>query len=261
MRAWFTLASSVLVPALALAQPGGVDWERRVVSCGGIGPPSLREGSGVVSVTRAGTERAARRDALRNCMALLRGVLIENGMTVAQALARDDALTSSLEDALKRFRSSGELRLFSDGGVELLMEVPLDGDVSALLLPVAVSSRRAVGEGAARGHGVTGVVVDASGLAVAYALAPRILDEAGGEVYGPSLLDVRARRGGTTAYAIDVPSARRAFAVRLGAAPRVVKAIRVEGADVVISSADAGEIRGSACLTEGRVVIVARGRP
>jgi len=37
--------------------------------------------------------------------------------------------------------------------------------------------------------------------------------------------------------------------------------VRARGADVVISAADAESIRGSSCLAEGRVVIVAGGRP
>ncbi len=261
MRALFVLASSAIVPALALAQAGGVDWERRVIRCEGTGAPNLREAAGVVSVTRVGTRHAAMRDALRNCMAGLRGVSIETRRTVGQALAGDEALASAVEQAVKRSRSDGEYRFFSDGGVKLRVEVPLDGDISALLLPAASAPARAPGAAAPAAPGVSGVLVDASDQAVELALAPRILDEAGGEVYGSSSLDARARRGGTAAYAADVPSARVTFAARLGAAPRVVKAIGARGADVVVSSADARAIRGSPCLSEGRVVIVARGRP
>jgi hypothetical protein len=259
MRAWLILASSALAPALALAQEGGVDWERRVVRCEGSGAPTLSEAAGAVSVTRVGMQRAAMREALHDCMATLRGVSIQTGRTVAAALAGDPALASSVEEAVKRFRSGGDYRFFSDGGVKLRVEVPLDGDISALLLPPAAPGGRAGGEPAAGGS--TGVLVDASAHALEYALAPRILDEAGGEVYGSSSLDERARRGGTAAYAVDVPSARRAFAARLGGAPRLVKAIRAQGADVVISSADAQALRGGAWIREGRVVIIARRRP
>jgi hypothetical protein len=239
---------------------GAVDWERRVVRCRGTGAPGLREAAGVVSVTRVGTEDAARRRASRSCLAALMGLSVETGRTAAQALAGDPGLTSSLEEAVRRARSAGERRFFSDGGVELRLEVPLDGAVSELLLG-ALSSGRPAREGQSRPPtGVTGVLVDASGLSLEHALAPRILDEAGGEVYGPSMLTARARREGTAAYAVGVAAAKQGLAARLGAAPRLVRALRAEGADVVVSGAEADAIRGSACLAEGRVVIVARSR-
>lgn len=262
MRALLALASIALVPSLALARPGSVDWERRVVLCGGTGPPNLREAAGLVAVTRAGTERAAKREALRDCLAALRGISIGTGRTVGQALSGDAGLTRSVEAVVKRFRSAGELRFFSDGGVELRVEVPLDGDIAEMLLPAPSLDGQVPGERAAgAATAVTGVLVDASGEAVAHALAPRILDEAGGEVYGPSMLTARARRGGTATYATDAASARQAFAARLGAAPRVVKATGALGPDVVVSDADAAAIRGAACLAEGRVVIITRAQP
>jgi hypothetical protein len=260
-----------LVVSLAMTQGVGaggnpdqewaVDWERRAVRCGGTGAPGLREAAGPVSVTRVGTERAANREALRNCMAALRRLSIETGRTVAQALDGDPGLTSSLEEVVKRVRSASEPRFFTDGGVALRLEVPLDGDVSELLLKSTRSAGMAARQGPDRSPtGSTGVLVDASGLALEHALAPRILDDAGTEVHGPSMLAARALRGGTAAYAAGVAAAKQAFAARLGAAPRIVKAIRAQGADVVVSAADADAIRGSACLSDGRVVIVARTR-
>lgn len=245
--------------ALSAMEPSSVDWERRVVRCGATGAPTLREASDVVSVTRVGAEGAARREALRSCMAALRGVSIATGRTVAQALDADARLASAVEAAVRRARSATEPRFFSDGGVQLRVEVPLDGEISELLLPAAATGSAPSG-GAAPGS-VSGVLVDASAVPLAYALAPRILDEAGAEVYGSAALGSRARRGGTAAYASDLASARRIFAARLGPAPRVVAAVRAEGADVVVSAADAAAIRGASALAEGRVVIVARGRP
>lgn len=258
MRALLALAAS----ALALGQPSSVDWERRVVRCGGAGAPDLREAAGLVAVARDGAVRAARREALRGCLAALRAIPIEAGTTAAQVLDRDARVASAVEGVARRFRSAGERRFFSDGGAELRVEIPLDGELSELLLPAAASPGDAPADGAAAGNAApTGVLVDASAHPPAHALAPRILDEAGAEVYAASGLAPRARRGGTAAYASDVASARRAFAARLGPAPRTIVALRAEGADVVVSAADARALRGCACLREGRVVIVARGQP
>ena len=245
--------------ALAVGQPSSVDWERRVVRCGGTGAPSLREETGAVQVTRVGAEAAARREAHRACLAALRAVPLETGRTVGQALDGDPRLAVSVDSVLKRARRSSEPRFFSDGGVELRLEIPLDGELSELVLPRA-SSGIAPGDDADTRQAVpTGIVVEASPHAVVRALAPRILDEAGAEIYGASSLTARARRGGTAAYASDLASASRAFGERLGPAPRLVRAIGSRGADVVVSGADAAAIRGAACLREGRVVIVTHG--
>jgi hypothetical protein len=255
MRALFALAWS----ALALAQASSVDWERRVIRCGGAGAPSLREAADLVAVTRVGAERAAKRETLRSCMAALRGVAVETGRTAAQVLDADSGVAAAVESAVKRARSGSERRFFSDGGVELRVEVPLDGEISELLLSAVRPSPAKLPAGGRAD--VTGVLLDASALAISHALAPRILDPAGAEVYGASVLSARARRGGTAAYASDLASARRTFAARLGPAPRVVSALRADGPDVVVSESDADAIRGCPCLSEGRVVIVARGRP
>ena len=65
------------------------------------------------------------------------------------------------------------------------------------------------------GGGPTSLVIDATGLKVAPALAPRLLDEAGKELYGPSALGETARKaGGVAAYARSLEAARRDLGAR-----------------------------------------------
>jgi hypothetical protein len=106
--------------------------------------------------------------------------------------------------------------------------------------------------------GPTALVVDAAGLKVAPALAPRLLDEAGQELYGPAALGEAARKGaGVAAYARSLDAARRDLASRLGDKPLVVKAVRAQGSDLVLG-AEAAQALASrpAFLSEGRVVIL-----
>ena len=125
-------------------------------------------------------------------------------------------------------------RYFSDGGVELDVEVPLDAVGDAVLPKAAAAPAPA---------GPTSLVVDATGLKVAPALAPRLLDETGKELYGPSALGESARKaGGVAAYARSLDAARRDLAARLGDRPLVVKAIRAQGTDLVLSAADAAPV-------------------
>jgi hypothetical protein len=133
-----TGAGALVVAALAAAAPaesGTVDWPRRVVRCTGLGAPSLRDAAGNILVARLAAERAARRAARRSCLAALNGIVLETGITVASALAADDALAASVRAAVKVAKVVGAPRYFSDGGVELTLEVPLGGKLEELLFP------------------------------------------------------------------------------------------------------------------------------
>jgi hypothetical protein len=72
------------------------------------------------------------------------------------------------------------------------------------------------------------------------------------------MLGAAARPGGGAAYARDLESARRDLGARLGDRPLLVKALRTEGADLVLSDADAAALAGKdlGFLAEGRVVVL-----
>jgi hypothetical protein len=243
----------------ARAAPGAVDWEKKVVKCSGSGAANLRDANGNPAVARIGAERAAKLDALRSCLETLKGVQLESGKTVGGALQGDAALTGRVEGLVRGFRVVGKPRYFSDGGVEMDVEVPLEGALSDALLPKGepkAEPRPAKADGAA----ATSLVVDARGQKLVPALAPRIRDEAGKELYGPgSLAEAGRKAGGAVAYAHDLDAARAALQARLGDRPLVVKAVRAEGSDVVISAADAAGLAGKdlGFLAEGKVVILA----
>lgn len=256
-------AAFAALPHPARAE-SGVDWQRKVVKCTGSGAANLRDAGGNPAVARIGAEKAAKLDALRNCLEAVKGVQLDSGHTVGNALASDQALSGRVQGIVRGFRVVGAPRYFSDGGVELDVEVPLEGALSDAVLPrpgrqdeAKPEPRPAKGEG---GPASTSLVVDARGQKVVPALAPRILDEAGHEIYGPSKLgDAGRKAGGAAAYANDLAAAKATLEDRLGDRPVVVKAVRAEGADVVISSADAAALAGKdlTFLADARVVILA----
>jgi len=253
-----------LVPALGGAEPGSVDWQRQVVRCTGSGAANLPDAQGNVAVARIGAERAARLDALRNCLEAVKGVRIQGAETVGQATAGDPQLRARVEGLVKGFRTVGKPRYFSDGGVEMDVEVPLDGISEAVLPPAppapAPAPSGAAGE--APGQGATGLLVDARGTGVLPALAPRIVDGRGRTVYSAAQAGAEAlRRSGAVAYAGDLEVARKQLAGRLGERPRLVKAVRALGTDVVIPEDDADALLPGppAFLAEARVVIVTDG--
>jgi hypothetical protein len=242
------------LPAAARAEAGSVDWQRKVVRCTGSGAANMRDAAGNAAVARIGAEKVAKLDALRSCMETLKGVQLQSGQTVGGALQSDGALSGRVEGLLRGFKVVGKPRYFSDGGVELDVEVPLEGALSDALLPKA-EPRPPASAGPAAG---TSLVVDARGLKVVPALAPRILDEGGNEIYGPASLGQAGREGGAAAYARDLEAAKAALAERLGDRPVVVRAARAVGSDLVLSAADAASLAGKslAFLAAGKVVIL-----
>ncbi len=264
MRIALALAAAVAaLPAAGRAEAGSVDWQRKVVKCTGSGAANLRDAAGNPAVARIGAEKAAKLDALRSCMETLKGVQLESGRSVGGALRSDAALSGKVEGLVRGFKAIGKPRYFSDGGVELDVEVPLEGALSDALLPKpdakpdAPKTEAPKTEAPAAG---TSLVVDARGQKLVPALAPRILDEAGKELYGPASLGEAGRRaGGAAAYARDLDAARSALKDRVGEQPIVLKAVRAQGSDLVISTADAASLAGKnlAFLSEGKVVILA----
>ncbi|HEX9052325.1 MAG TPA: hypothetical protein VF841_17490 [Anaeromyxobacter sp.] len=250
MRIALAVAALAALPLAARGDPGAVDWQRKVVRCTGSGAANLRDAGGNPAVARIGAEKAAKLDALRSCLEALKGVQLQSGQTVGAALASDAALSGKVDGLVKGFRLAGKPRYFSDGGVELDVEVPLEGALSDALLP----------RPAGKAEGPTSLVVDARGQKLVPALAPRILDEAGQELYGPASLSEAGRRaGGAAAYARDLEAARATMKDRVGERPMVVKVVRAQGSDVVLSGADAASLSGKSLpfLAEGKVVILA----
>jgi len=262
MRIALALAAAVAaLPLAARAEAGSVDWQRKVVKCTGSGAANLRDAGGNPAVARIGAEKAAKLDALRSCMETLKGVQLESGQTVGNALQSDAALTGKVQGLVRGFRVTGKPRYFSDGGVEMDVEVPLEGALSDALLPKPDARPETKPEGKAEGPPAgTSLVVDARGQKVVPALAPRIVDEGGKEIYGPASLGEAGRRaGGAAAYAPSLDAARASLKGRVGDSPLVLKAVRAQGPDLVISSADAASLSGKnlAFLSEGKVVILA----
>ena len=97
------LAQALLLAAAARA----VDWEHRVVRCSGSGAANLKDADGNPAVARIGAEKAARLDALRNCLATLRGMQLESGRTVGNALESDASLSGRVQGLVRGFRTVG----------------------------------------------------------------------------------------------------------------------------------------------------------
>jgi hypothetical protein len=232
-----------------------------VIKGTGQGAPDLRAPS--PAAARLGAERAAQLDALRNILSQVKGIQISAGHTVGDKMASDQNLAARVEGTVKGFKVTDK-RYYNDGGVEIDVEVPMAmvltdllGDPSAPDGDNKVASATPTSATGAATH--SGLVIDASQLKVQPALEPRILDESGKPVYGPDVVNPDwAKKQGIAGYLKNVDDAKRN--ARVGEKPLVVKALKVQGSDVVISNADASQLRdpknNNQYLAEGRVIIV-----
>lgn len=253
MRASLSMAAlaavlSLTVPTFARAenQQGAIDWQTRTIKCKGQAAPSPTAVN--PAQARIGAERAAKADAMRNILETLKGVNVSGGKTVADSM-KDSGVSAKVSGAIKNFKQT-DVRYFDDGGVELDVEMPLDGLIETL---VPGGAKKSDATPASTG-GSTGLVVDATGVKVTPALAPRIVDEEGKEVYGPAEVNTEKVKHGLASYVKDQAAAKKD--PRVGETPTTVKAIALakgSTSDVVISNADAKKAR-EAQVDEGNVV-------
>lgn len=260
-----------LAPALALAaekapekskvQPNlpGVDWSQKTIKATGRGAPALNAPS--IAAARIGAEKAAEIDALRNIIAVLKGIQITSERSVGDAMGGSDELKAKLEGQAKGFKRVNT-RYFSDGGVEIDVEMNI-ADLLTEVMPEPAAkvaeAPKLPAEGEAKN---TGLVVDATGLKPTPALAPRLLDEAGKEIYSANVVEPTAiKSNGIAGYLKSIDEAKKS--ARVGAKPLILKALRVQGGtDLVLANADADKLRDPkgnvAYLGEGRVIIVSQ---
>ena len=101
------------------------------------------------------------------------------------------------------------------------------------------------------------MVIDARGLGLQPALAPRLLDESGKVLYSAdSLSDATRKESAPARYFKTLELATKA--TPMGTSPLLIKASKAKGSDLVLGAADARQLADlpPAVLAEGRVGIV-----
>ncbi|MCD6117832.1 LPP20 family lipoprotein [bacterium] len=254
---------------------GRVDWSNQVIKCTGIGAPNPND---PVTAQRAGALRAAKLDALRNILETVKGITLSSETEVRNAMIVDDNISSRIRGAIRGFRVV-DTRYMSTGDVEVDVEVPITGVMSDALLPhdfgggvlmtggqllcpvcgqpwpagkpvpAGVELIRTGGNANSNSSAVyTGLIIDARGLNVRPAMAPKLIDPQGNEIYGSKYVSRDyAVDIGMVGYDKDVNSAVKNE--RVADNPLVVKALDVKGpnkTDLVISEADAKKIHNAA---------------
>jgi len=258
-----------------MAGNGQVNWSQHVIRCTGIGAPNPNL---PMAAQRASALRVAQQAALRNILETVKGISLTSETTVENAMLTSDRIQTRVQGALRGFRVV-DTRYMSSGDVEVDVEIPLTGVVANELLPQAFGGGALLtggqllcpvcGQGWPEGKPVprnvnliqtggesgaeavdavfTGLIIDGRGLGVRPAMAPKVLNETGEEVYGTQFVGRE--------YAVDIGMAgyekdiNRAMSnERVTDKPIVVQAVRAAGpskSDLVISDADAMKIHNA----------------
>lgn len=231
---------------------GNINWQDQIIRATGIGAPNPKM---PLAAQRAGALEAAKRIALRNLLETVKGMSITSETTVRNAMMENDVITTSVSGIVRNFKVV-DTRYMSSGDVEVDVEVPISGVLTDALLP-QMGQPMGVGQGFpfdASGYSLpqnvvfTGLIIDARGVGARPAMAPKILDESGNEVYGTGYVSREyAVQIGVVGYEKDINRAK--TNERVTDNPLVVKATKASGtnkADIVISNNDAQNVVGAA---------------
>jgi hypothetical protein len=241
---------------------GSINWSQGIIQGKGIGaPPEKDYGK---PQARPLALRAAKLDALRNILEVVKGVRIDSTTVVRDFAIESDIIMTKVEGMVRGARQVKQEYL-SDGTVEIIMAVDMRGGFAQLVLPQDIKQVEPITSmvPAQKAPDVlTGLVVDAKGLKVRPAMAPKILDENGQEVYGSAFVSREyAVQQGMSGYGKNLIEAQRN--PRVTDNPLTVKGLRTEGpgrCDIVISNADAARLKNAAehlsFLKKCRVMIV-----
>lgn len=237
---------------------GAVDWSNRTIQAKGI---AVQGGVG----GRAGQIRAAELDALRQILETIKGMRLSSETTVENFMLSSDVIRTRIEGVARNFRRVGDPVYMNDGSIEVTVEMNLTGPgmFYDVVMPSAMGGARPLYTSPPTdSHLYTGLVIDARGLGLRPAIAPRIYDESGNEIYGSRYVSRDwAIQYGMAGYAKTLDEAKQND--RVGQNPMVIKAEKATGqnrTDVVISDRDARVLHAVSSnfsfLQQCRVVIL-----
>ena len=260
---------------------GSINYGDRTIQAIGIG--FIPENVINAGQARRSAMRIAKQDALRQLIEIVNGVNVTSETTVSGAMF-DDVIKTQVQGAIRGARRIGDPKYLSDTSVEVVYEVKM-ADISRVLLPMAEKAptltfdnvnvtvsgtvaaapeQQQVGttDTGVKSGGVTGIIIDGTGLGLRPAMSPRILNQGGSVVYGPGQYSRDyAAANGVVGYAKSLDQAK--SDTRVQGNPLIIRAASTSGstsADVIISNTDAGKLAvadGAAGLLKNcRVMIV-----
>jgi len=165
---------------------GFILWTENAIIAQGTAAPNLSDPDKLLSAIKREAQRAATLDAYRKIAGVLAGINV-----TSTALATDRPHVVSRINAYVRQPKICKTKYYADGGVDIVVKVPLTGELVKALLPSAGTNV------ATSKSKYTGLIVDASAVAFSPAIAPRLLASDGTVLYSQEKvkLDVVVKKG------------------------------------------------------------------
>lgn len=230
----------------------GINWSQRTVTATGIGAPNPNAPN--MAVKRAGAINAAKIVALRDLLATIKGMYLSSEQTAENYMMTSDVVKTQVEGIAKAFKVVGEPKYFEDGSVEVTVEMSLNGDLSDVFMketdfdeemPLVKEATYKLSDLVKEPSVYTGIIIDCKAVQLRPALAPKIFNKSGEEIYGSANVSKDfAVQQGMIGYLKSVESAMENSRVTNN--PLVINAIGVKGtnkADIIISDEDAAKIK------------------
>jgi len=242
---------------------GSINWSTGKVVAVGIGAPPSKPAN--MAQARAMARRAAITVARRNLLEISQGVQVDSMTLVKDFTVKSDIIRTSVQGVVRNAQVI-DTAYMSDGSVEVTMVMSLGGEFANVILPPPPVGTEfpmpPPGTEMPTSQVYTGMVIDARGLGARPAMAPKIVDESGKEIYGSAMVNREfAVQQGMVGYAKDLSAAQGNN--RVTDRPVTIKALRTSGAakcDVVISDSDAAKLTSAAenlsFLQKCRVMVV-----
>jgi hypothetical protein len=231
-----------------------MDWKNKVVQAVGVGTGKARPMA----------LRAAELDAKRKILERTKGLYLASATIMRDGEIDNDKINSMAEGIVKNAHIvKGSEKYLDDGSVEVTCEVKLDENLqsvpgfSSILLknvdfeedyPIVAEATYKLSDIVPAPEVYTGLIIDCKGVDLRPALAPKVYNASGKEVYGSSMVSQSfATQQGMMGYDKNIDKAK--GNARIGGNPLIVKATGVKGAnkaDIVISDSDATKIESAA---------------
>ena len=240
---------------------GSINWTTGMVTARGTASPQEKNELPLDRVPGA-----ARADANRCLLDILKNIRIYNRLKVGEYAARKDTILAGVEATA---RDAVTIRQYYTSAldVELTIETSIFGGFLQLVLPEEIRqisdiSAQVKPDKSLTPGAFTGLVIDARGLDFDPVLYPIILSEQGQEIYSAVFISREfAVQKGVARYTCSMESA--LTSPRIGQLPLIFKGLRKSGKDhsaIIINTADTQKIEKATerhtFLKECRVIIV-----
>ncbi|MGC9042376.1 MAG: LPP20 family lipoprotein [Myxococcota bacterium] len=272
---------------------GQVNWTNKVIVVTGSAAPNLKGGV-VAAQVRLQTERAAELDAYRKILEIVKGVRVDSSWTVGDMMQSVPEVRTTVEGLIKGMKRI-DTKYYSDGGVDVIVQVDLEGMMASTVAkevvkkvsdkkeedaqatkektdkkdikPALESKKEEIRKEEPKGKGsqkeeqkvaqsdVTGVIINVKGHPYQPVMYPKILDDKNNELFAVEKADPNLLNEGKLVSYYLSENAAK-NSERVKDKPVIINAVSVKNkSEIIIRSDDAKKINRE-LLRNGRLAII-----